>query len=239
MRILLINPWVTDFFELGFWTKPLGLLYIASFLNERGHSVRLIDCMDRHQEAKGLKLTVPYPSPSRSEKIRFDNIEKPASLKPYNFTFRRHGIPVDHFRFLALDGPTPDIVLITCIMTYWYHGAFEAISHVRDMFPDVPVVLGGIYAKLCGEHARENSGADAVITESLPSRVIEAVESIGGKKGKGRVVGDHFSEWPDPLWDLYDKLPVAVNMTSWGCPHEVHRLRFIPPLQRLPATCPL
>lgn len=218
MKILLLNPWVTDFFELGYWTKPIGLLYVASFLFERGHSVRLIDCMDRFQDGKGWNLTVPNPFPNRSAKIRFEDIEKPAPLRKYDFTFRRHGIPVELFRSLAIDGPRPDIVLVTSVMTYWYHGAFEAISLVRDIFPDVPIVLGGIYATLCTEHARENSGADAVVTEFLPSRIIDAVESIGGKRGNGRVVNDHFSEWPDPLWDLYDQLPATVTMTSLGCP---------------------
>ncbi|MFQ5628541.1 MAG: hypothetical protein ACE5I1_07255 [bacterium] len=27
---LLVNPWITDFAAYDFWSKPLGLLYIAS-----------------------------------------------------------------------------------------------------------------------------------------------------------------------------------------------------------------
>jgi len=122
------------------------------------------------------------------------------------------------FRVMALEGPQPDVVLVTCMMTYWYHGAFEAVSIMHELFPGVPVVLGGIYATLCPEHAREKSGADAVITESQPSRIIEAVESIGGIKGDGSVLPDHFEHWPEPVWSLYGNLPAAVTMTSRGCP---------------------
>jgi radical SAM superfamily enzyme YgiQ (UPF0313 family) len=78
--------------------------------------------------------------------------------------------------------------------------------------------LGGVYARLCTEHAERNSGADAVIAESLPSGIIDALESIVGEIGDGPVVGDHFCDWPEPRWDLYEHLPIAVTMTSKGCP---------------------
>jgi radical SAM superfamily enzyme YgiQ (UPF0313 family) len=218
VQVLLINPWVTDFWEQGFWTKPIGLLYVASFLAERGHNVRLIDCMDPFQDSKEWDLLLPGSTSEVPWKIRYDVIEKPTSLSSFDFSFRRHGIQDDMFRSLALHGPKPDVVLVTSVMTYWYHGAFEAISLVRELFPDVPVLLGGIYAQLCTEHARRHSGADAVVTSSLPSEIVDAVEAIAGQEGRGPVVSDRFNEWPDPLWSLYDELPIAVTMTSIGCP---------------------
>jgi len=38
MKILLINPWIYDFAAYDEWMKPLGLLYIASFLEKFGMS---------------------------------------------------------------------------------------------------------------------------------------------------------------------------------------------------------
>jgi hypothetical protein len=35
-RVLCINPWIYDFAAYDHWSKPLGLLYIAAFLRERG-----------------------------------------------------------------------------------------------------------------------------------------------------------------------------------------------------------
>ena len=32
-----------------FWSKPLGLLYIAGVLREIGYDINLIDCMDRQE----------------------------------------------------------------------------------------------------------------------------------------------------------------------------------------------
>ncbi len=60
--------------------------------------------------------------------------------------------------------PRPDAVLVTSLMTYWYPGVTAAIRLVREYFPGVPVILGGIYASLCPDHARSHSGADLVLT---------------------------------------------------------------------------
>ena len=57
-----------------------------------------------------------------------------------------------------------------------------------------------------------------MITDSSPSKIIEYVEKAGGSEGGGPFTGDHFSKWPEPLWELYDYLPNAVVMTSRGCP---------------------
>ncbi len=39
-------------------------------------------------------------------------------------------------------------------MTYWYPGVTAAIRLAKEHFPGVPVILGGIYASLCPDHAR-------------------------------------------------------------------------------------
>lgn len=217
MNILLINPWITDFAAYDLWSKPLGLLYTGAFLAERGHSIRLIDCMDRFCDGRGWNNS-GHARSYGTGKFHRETIETPACLSHVPRNFSRYGIPVELFRTLASEGPRPDVVLVTCIMTYWYHGAFNIISHIHDLFPGVPVIIGGIYATLCTSHAVAESGANAVITESHPSGIIEAVESIGGKKGEGRITPDEFSGWPEPLWDVYGALPAAVTMTTRGCP---------------------
>ncbi len=46
--LILINPWVYDFAAYDLWSKPLGLLYLASQLRALGLTVHLIDCLDVH-----------------------------------------------------------------------------------------------------------------------------------------------------------------------------------------------
>ncbi len=216
MRILLINPWITDFAAFDLWAKPLGLLYAGAFLAARGHEIRMVDCMHRFQGPDGYvgEEIRPYGT----GKFRREIIPKPSCLAHVPRYFCRYGIPVEMFREKVLEGPPPDVALVTSIMTYWYPGAFEAIALLQEMLPGTPVALGGIYSQLCPEHARTHSGADRVITGALPSRIVEAVESLAGKSGEGPLIPDAFECWPEPAWDMYRDLPAAGVMTSRGCP---------------------
>ena len=216
MNILLVNPWITDFAAYDLWAKPLGLLYIGAFLEARGHRVRLVDCMHRFQGEHG------YIGGEKrlfgTGKFHREIITKPDCIAHVPRHYCRYGIPVDLFRCLVMEGPAPEVILMTCVMTYWYPGAFEAISLLRKWFPGTPVGLGGIYAALCTEHAREKSCAHAVITSSLPSEIISSVESLGGEQGEGPVPHDSFDRWPEPVWEQYAELPAAAVLTSRGCP---------------------
>jgi hypothetical protein len=216
MRILLVNPWITDFAAYDLWAKPLGLLYAGAFLAARGHEVRLVDCMHRFQGPEGY--IGGEIRPCGTGKFHREVIPKPSCLVHVPRYYCRYGIPAELFREMVMGGPEPDVALVTSIMTYWYPGAFEAIARLREMLPDTPVALGGVYSLLCTGHARARSGADRVIAETLPTRIVEAVESLAGKSGDGPLPADVFGRWPEPAWDLYGRLPAAVAMTSRGCP---------------------
>ena len=72
-------------------------------------------------------------------------------MKPEEFRSRLHALP------------PPEVIGLSSMMSYWYPGVAETIEVLRETFPGVPIVLGGIYATLGEEHAR-TLGADAVIT---------------------------------------------------------------------------
>ena len=165
-RLLLINPWIYDFAAYDLWAKPLGLLYLAAILRRNGFTVDFIDCLStRHSETSGgLKS-------ERGKRRKFGTgnflrtpIPKPAGLKDIPRTYSRYGIIPEEFKagLKAID--RPDAVLVTSLMTYWYPGVFEAIRLAKEIFPGVPVILGGIYATLCTDYARERSGADYVLS---------------------------------------------------------------------------
>lgn len=217
MNILLVNPWITDFAAYDLWIRPLGLLYVGSFLRERGHSIRLVDCMDRYQDGHGHDLR-PEDGRFSTGKFRREIVTKPDNLSHVPRNFNRYGIPDELFDSLVLDGSRPDAVLVTCLMTYWYHGAFEAIARIRGLLPGVPIALGGIYATLCRGHAVANSGADLVATNNEPSAIIDSIEQMTGMRGDGSYPEHEFASWREPAWDCYGSLPAALVMTSRGCP---------------------
>ncbi|HIE35643.1 MAG TPA: radical SAM protein, partial [Candidatus Omnitrophica bacterium] len=56
MRILLIQPPIRDFFFTPLRKTPLGLLYLATFLEKEGFSVKVLNALE---EDKKYTLRVP------------------------------------------------------------------------------------------------------------------------------------------------------------------------------------
>jgi len=114
--------------------------------------------------------------------------------------------------------PAPDLVLVTAIMTYWYTGAEETIRLIKQVFPQPPVILGGIYASLWEQHARQNSAADAVEPQVTEKNILPLVARYTGFSPASEVDPDDPDTWPRPAFDLQHSIPYIVLQTSRGCP---------------------
>ena len=200
-RILLINPPIYDFSAYDFWLKPYGALRAAGFL--RGSAeFALFDFLDR------FDARVP-PGNYRSDdwgrgEFYSEICDKPAIFAPIRRRFRRFGLAVSTFRdFLADEGPF-DVALVQTGMTYWYPGLAEVVRELRALAPTMKIVLGGVYATLCPDHAR-SLGADLVIegTDLAPL---------------WNVLGLEPDESRMPFWDLYRRLQTGVLKLTDGCP---------------------
>jgi radical SAM superfamily enzyme YgiQ (UPF0313 family) len=105
-------------------------------------------------------------------------------------------------------------------MTYWYLGVKEVIKLAREAHPGVPVLLGGIYANLCREHALEFSGADQVIGETgLPATraLLDALRQYGIE---GEKEFHDSSRLPYPAFDMLHGMDYVCLLTSAGCPYR-------------------
>ena len=182
--ILGINPPVFDFTFFDLWAKPLGLLFLLDFLRRRGNSVSLIDCI-----AEGAEGPLPW---GRS-RICKEEIKKPAPLRNIPRRYHHFGLNDEAFLRRLRGRQAPDCILVTSGMTYWYEGVFRTIELLRQVFPAVPVILGGTYARLCPDHALL-SGADFVQTEALDF------------------------DLTSPALDLYSAPGYALLLSSTGCP---------------------
>jgi len=218
---LLVNPWIYDFAAHNLWIEPLGLLTIASALCDKGYSVTVIDCLAPHPGA-------PQPRANGSGKFLKTRVDKPAALALVPRHYGRYGLPLEQFDAALAVIPTPDLVLVASGMTYWYPGVVEAIRKVRDRWGAVPVALGGIYATLCPEHARQFSGADLVIEGPGVAASLRFAGEVTGHRPSVGFYGDPRS-WPAPAHDSAPR-PFAGLVTSWGCPFQCtycasHRLQ--------------
>lgn len=215
-RVLLVNPWVYDFTAFDLWAKPLGLLYLGAHLKRRGWKVALLDCMDR------FDLGMPKVT-SGSRRLREagcggyykEVVPRPSFFADIPRFFGRFGLPLWWVRETLQSMETPDLILVTCGMTYWYPGAVLAGELLRSIFPSTPVWLGGVYPTLCPEHAR-GWGFDQVLTTTDPLRVLRELSDFLGEDFGGEGYGDFFSVYPD--FSFYPRLTYQVILTSVGCP---------------------
>jgi radical SAM superfamily enzyme YgiQ (UPF0313 family) len=215
-HLLLVNPWIHDFAAYDFWAKPYGLLQLGGMLRAAGVHVSYIDCLDRfHRQAPPAD---PRQRHGRGAYLK-TAIPKPAALADIPRHFSRYGIAPEWLRTDLSRLARPDLILVTSIMTYWYPGVVETIAVLRECFGAVPIVLGGIYARLCREHAQAVSGADLVAPdngESLPDLLREYM---------GFDLPGPFAPWdldrlPYPAFDLQHRVGAVPLLTARGCPYD-------------------
>lgn len=158
-EILLVNPWIADFAAYDLWAKPLGLLYVGAFIKKYGYNISLLDFMDREKwKIDNDKL----PNDGRGKYHRHI-IDKPALLKNIPRNFSLYGASLQQIKDHLYRIKRPTAILMTSHMTYWYVGVQKSIEIIKTVYPDVPIILGGIYTTLCEEHAHQNIDADYFI----------------------------------------------------------------------------
>ena len=205
-HILLINPWITDFAAYDLWIKPLGLLNMAGLLRENGFRVTLIDCLD-------LSIKTKRYGDGKFFKTK---IEKPLPLKSIPRHYSRYGIPEEIvLKRLSFIEET-DLICVTSGMTFWYPGVFKLIEIIREFFKNVPIILGGIYATLCYEHAKKHSGVDIVFKGSGELEALKVISDL--TSFKLRTPNSELRTGLYPAFDLYPQLNYTCIATSKGCP---------------------
>ena len=240
-HILCVNPWVHDFAAFDFWARPLGLFTIAAILRQNRVQVSFLDCMNRFHPRKRNRVKVYWDGRGPFDKT---HISLPLALYDHlghiGKKFTRYGALKEWIEqdLLAMD--RPDLILVTSLMTYWATGVAETIALLKKIFPDVPVVLGGIYATLCETHARKYSGADQVITGPAEPVLADLVETYTGFALNDMPDPADLDTTPFAALDLQDTIAYAPILTSRGCPFscEYCASSFLEPRlrQRSPAN---
>lgn len=216
-HILLVNPWIHDFAAYDFWAKPLGLLILAALLRSHGVTVDYIDCLDRfHPKAPASDPSARY---GRGPYLK-TQIDRPRSLRDVRRTFSRYGIKPGWFREDLQTLQSPDLILVSSMMTYWYTGVQETIAVLRQIFPDTKIILGGIYATLCRRHALQNSGADEVFAGPGEKDLFDLIARYTGFQTTPRFNPKDLDTYAYPALDLQNHISYVPLLTSRGCPFK-------------------
>ena len=210
-RILLVNPPIYDFAAYDLWSKPLGLLYLTSILEQKNIDIDFFDYMDRN-----------YPSIEKMKSNKYgcghyiqEEIEKPSIIKNIKRIYKRFGVSKNIAKKYFCSIQEPDIIIITSFMTYWYLGVIEVVNLLKNIFPTVPIILGGIYATLCSQHAKSIKGIDEVVVGSFNN-----FNNIFKKYNINIEIDSNFSNFPPPDYSFYKNKEYIVLKTSIGCPFK-------------------
>ena len=201
-RILLVNPPVYDFSAHDFWLKPYGLLEVAGYLRGRA-DLQLFDYLDRLHPSVSPDADGGSDSWGRG-KYRSEIVEKPAVFSGIPRHFRRFGLARNVFQEFLKEQEPFDFALVQTMMTYWYPGVEEVIRDLRDLSPRTRIVLGGVYATLCPDHAA-TLGADLVVRGA-------ALDPLWQFLGMSPDLDE------PPFWEGYPRLATGVLRLSDGCP---------------------
>jgi len=211
-KILLVNPWIHDFAAYDLWARPMGLLVLGTTLRRLGWEPYFVDCLDQDHPL------MPAAKAKRNAAGHFARtpIQKPAALAFVPRIYSRYGVDPQFIEKDLIGLPKPEAILVTSLMTYWYPGVTATVSILKRVFPGTPVLLGGIYASLLPDHARENSGADEVLGGPGEPVIGEALFGHTGFAGRRNGVPEALGF--TPALDLMRRVRFLPVLTSRGCP---------------------
>lgn len=202
-KILLVNPPIYDFSAYDFWLKPYGLLQVAGQLEGQAEMV-LFDYLDRIAAEAETGFVFRKDSWHRGH-FPQQRIPKPAAFKDIPRYLYRFGRNRESFLRFCSNQPSFDCILIQTVMTYWYLGVQEVIEDVRRLYPKARIVLGGVYATLCPEHAA-SIRADRVISGSNLAPLFDDLNLEPPPTRK--------AAW----WNGYPRIESASIKITQGCP---------------------
>ena len=193
----------------------MGLLQLAAILRAHDVDISYIDCLDRFHPRSKMPALQKRGGRGAYRKTR---ISRPVGLEDVPRHFSRYGIPLEWFREDLSNMSKPDAVMVTSLMTYWYPGIRETIATVRSVFPETPIVLGGIYARLCEAHAKKNCGADEIAVVPAEQNIFSIVQRYTAYSQSLKIDPENLDSYPYPALDLQTRINYVPLLTSRGCP---------------------
>jgi len=215
MRILLVNPWIYDFAAYDLWSKPLGLIAVASYLQQMDCQVILVDCLDRFHPL--MKDFSTKKSIYADGHYYYQLVEKPECFYDIPRRYKRYGMPIEVFKSILDSISEVDLILVGSSLTYWYKGVFLAITLLKQRYNNTPVILGGIYATLCYNHAKKHSRADFVFKGNNLTNLVKLINSIARNKISVKKMYSAKDLYIS-AYNLYPHLEYVTLRTSNGCP---------------------
>ena len=185
MKNLLISPPLYSYSNTFNSEMPIALMKLSTHLKSRGEEVELFDFVP-YKSFHAMQNVTRQESDFKvirnqaNDGVKHDELKcyskQEYGFNKYSFTritgeyltrlgFRRQRYYCGAEKSLFIDylkKNKPDKIWVSSGVTFHYKGTVEVIDWCKEVYPDVPVELGGIYPTLCYEHAVKNTKADVV-----------------------------------------------------------------------------
>lgn len=133
--------------------EPLGVLYVAAVLKQKGYEVEVFDtCCEGYDHLDKEGYYVTYGS---SEKDIKEMIKRTA----------------------------PDMVAVTCMFTARERNAMKTCRFSKEVLPEVPVVVGGLHPSFFPEKMLNSGVVDFVIMGEGEFRTLKLIETLNNGAG--------------------------------------------------------
>jgi radical SAM superfamily enzyme YgiQ (UPF0313 family) len=233
-QVLLIQPPIEDFYTTPIRFFPLGLLQIATSVQNAGYKVNILDCL-KNAKKKSIILPKKY---NYIKKYYDESNKSPFRLfsKYYHFGMSWEEI------YRQIERYSPDIVGVASSFSPYYEYAIKCAQITKEINKKIITVIGGAHASVMPETLLKSGFVDFVIKGEAEYAFVKLLESIVKNQkdkidiGKGILFcNDGFIDGNNdynvvkdlnelPLNDLTlvkennDSLSMAMIQTSRGCP---------------------
>lgn len=174
-KVLVINPYITDFKLYDEWMHPVGLYFLLDSLKKNGIQTFYFNCLKQSSRLKNYS-TGNFQSFEIKKPLLYNNIKR---------KYKLYGRPQSELCEYLSSIDKPDLVCIGSMMTYWAPGVIKTVQTLRKIFPCIPVIIGGIAARLIPQYFKEKLPdcytADSVFSKKeiiLPSSVYSAFKAL-------------------------------------------------------------
>lgn len=213
MKVLFVNPYITDFTAYDMWLRPLGLYYLAAIVRSSSKAeVFWLDALDRFQDGMD-----PGGRADGRGKYPRAFVEKPGIYRDVPRHYSRYGIPLELFQSKLAALPEMDVIMVTSLMTYWLEGLRFTLSMLAQRFPSAKVVLGGVLPSLAPAETRALLPADHYVQGAGETAVLRLLNDLGVRVSAAPDPGAG-DESPLPALDLAGTQKCVPLLTARGCP---------------------
>jgi len=193
VKVLLVAPPLTFLpFEKPRVVAPLGISYIAAFLERNGQEVRILDAV-----GSGWRFKEPVSLGGRE--------------------FIRVGLPDSKIRE-AVSSWRPDIVGVTCLFSSQAHNAHKVARLVKSVDGEIATVFGGAHPSVMAERTLQDPNVDFVVTGEGEVTMLELVKSLDNPRSYPDIMGLAFKKDgkavvnpPRPFIADIDSLPLPAR----------------------------